>query len=487
VLFLALGIVSGLTVPTLARQNRNRPYLTFNLDLLDIDKVDSKITGKNVYIAILDTGLTNYWNEFIPEDRIQKGWARRFHDTGMDFEVENGYYPEWGGWDSIIESRDIVASNEEWIDEGQHGTKLISYITGWYYNDPYTGNYYFFKGIAPGAKIIPIKVYTAYQINDGIWTEFCNDYTMASGIKYITELAEKNPNKRFIIDISSGWQQYTILGETIIPWYEMIPETIVAIYDAIAAGVVVVASAGNNGFNYGGYRGMVYPAALDEVISAGASFWLDNEWAPYELNDDGTAKSYDPLWFMNDVPEDNPELGLDNGDYSGVSVICSKALIEIDDPNDPQGSQELDVLVPSGFAVGPGKLPSGPDPYSMYYYDDTLHYAGFTSGAAPQVAGIIALMLHANPDLSVSDVETILKQSADKIAPWYLGGIPSSPLPGYFIPPNPLAYYLGGMMPVFWGIIPDSNWPEIYQDYGLDLGSGLAQADSAVEMAKSYI
>ncbi|MFX1587119.1 MAG: S8 family serine peptidase [Promethearchaeota archaeon] len=445
---------------------------------MDIDKVDSKITGKDVYIAILDTGLTSYWKEFIPEDRIQWGWVRHFHDLAMDFEVENGYYPDWGGWDSIIESRDIVASNEEYLDEGHHGTKLISYITGWFYNDPYTGNYYFFKGIAPGAKIIPIKVYTAYQVDDGIWTEFCNDYTMASGIKYITELAEKHPNKRFIIEISSGWQN-EIIGETIIPWYEMCPEIIGAVYDAIDAGVVVVASAGNNGFNYGGYRGMVYPAALDEVISAGASFWLDNEWVPYELNDDGTAKSYNPLWFMNDVPEDNPELGLDNGDYSGVSQLCSRALIEIDDPNDPQGYQELDVFVPSGFAVGPGKLPGGPDPYSMYYYDDTLHYVGATSGAAPQLAGIIALMLQANPDLSVSEVETILKESADEIAPWYFGY--------YFIPPYPLpGYFYGGMLPTVWGILPFPFPPE-YQDIGLDLGSGLAQADSAVEMAKSYI
>jgi len=465
--------------------------LTFNLDLLDIDKVDSKITGKDVYIAILDTGLTSYWKEFIPEDRIQWGWARHFHDLAMDFEVEHGDYPEWGGWDSIIESRDIVASNEEYLDEGHHGTKLISYITGWYYNDPYTGNYYFFKGIAPGAKIIPIKVYSAYQIDDGIWTEFCNDYTMASGIKYITELAEKRPNKRFIIEISSGWQNVTnAAGETIIPWYEMIPETIEAIYDAIAAGVVVVASAGNNGFYYGEYRGMVYPAALDEVISAGASYWLESqygeewmgEWVPYELNYDDvppTAKSYNPLWFMNDVPEDNPELGLDNGDYSGVSPISSRALKKIIDQNDPQDHQELDVFVPSGFAVGPGKLPSGPDPLSMYYYDDTLHYAGFTSGAAPQVAGIIALMLHANPDLSVSEVETILKESADEIAPWYLGE--------YFIPPFLYPGFIyGGMMPVFWGIFPFPFPPE-YQDIGLDLGSGLAQADAAVEMAKSYI
>jgi subtilisin family serine protease len=469
---------SMLTVYAIARQNRNDPYMTFNLDLLDVDKVDAKISGKNTYIAILDSGLTSYWKEFIPENTIEWGWVRRFHDTALDFEYENGEYPEWGGWDSVVESHDIVASNDEWIDEGQHGTKLISYITGWHYNDKYTGKYYFFEGIAPRTKVIPLKVRNAYQLEDGSWVEGWNDYTMASGIKYITDLAEKNPNKRFIIDISTGVTD-ELIGEEIVPWYDIIPETITAIDNAIEANVVVVAAAGNFGMNFGGYRGMMYPAAIPKVISVGASFWLDNEWVPYEFNDDGTA-SYNPLWFLNDVPEEDPKSGIDNGDYSGVSLMSSRALIEVD--------QELDVFAPGGFVVGPGKAPNGPDPLSMYYYDDTLHYAGGTSGAAPQIAGIIALMLDANSDLSVSEVESILKASADEMAPWYLSA-PDLPAPfdgGYFIPPYP-GFPDGTMLPNCWGIIPVPWWPSYLQDIGYDLGSGVAQADLAVEMALNII
>jgi subtilisin family serine protease len=40
---------------------------------------------------------------------------------------------------------------------------------------------------------------------------------------------------------------------------------------------------------------------------------------------------------------------------------------------------------------------------------------GGTSSAAPGVAGVVALMLSANPDLSVKQVRQILKNTADKI------------------------------------------------------------------------
>ena len=42
---------------------------------------------------------------------------------------------------------------------------------------------------------------------------------------------------------------------------------------------------------------------------------------------------------------------------------------------------------------------------------------GGTSSAAPLMAGICALLLSANPDLTVTDIKNILRQSADKIGP----------------------------------------------------------------------
>lgn len=457
-------IILGLTtitivIPVLARQNRSAPYWNYNLDIYDVDKVDSKITGKGVYIAILDSGFTSYWKEFIPENSIKWGWARRFHDRGMDVEVMTGEYP---GPD-IVESRDIVASNDEWLDEGHHSTKVISYITGWYYNDQMLEKYYFFRGIAPGAKIIPIKVKTAYNIDEE-WGEWWSDASMAAGIDYIIQLAELHPDNRFVIYIGAG------VGSPLI-----IPDTMDAIDRATEAGIVFVAPAGNSGFIPPGvpenFRSMGYPAAYSPVISVGAAVYADG--VPWEGNYQGAFWPFDwmndpptyfnELAFMEDVPEG------DNGQLCAVALGSSRGFPD----------QDLDILGVGMFIAGPGKKYDGQseDAARLYYYDDTLEYGGGTSGTAAQVAGIIALILQANPNLSPNEVEQILENSADFIPPagleWALVP-PMSGFPDGILLPNP------------WGTLLNMFFPWL-SDEGLDVtGAGLVQADTAVEMALAF-
>ncbi|MBK6901386.1 MAG: S8 family serine peptidase [Saprospirales bacterium] len=55
--------------------------------------------------------------------------------------------------------------------------------------------------------------------------------------------------------------------------------------------------------------------------------------------------------------------------------------------------------------IGPMAVPGG---------DRYMHFGG-TSGATPIVAGICALMLSVNPDLTSREVKQILKDTADKV------------------------------------------------------------------------
>ena len=458
---------------------RRNPTTTWTLDIMDVDQSFKRypwIKGKNVYIAVIDTGLCSYWDEFIPEDSIKKGWGRRFHDLGMDIEVETGNYPG----PEIVESRDFIASNELWLDEGHHGTKVISYITGWYYLDSYTGKKYFFEGIAPQAKIIPIKVRTAYYLlqdpeNDiWAWGEAYTDAMMEAGINYVINLAKKHKHDRFVIYLGGGVSDPA-----------EIPSTLDAIDNAVANNIVVVAAAGNTGFIMPWeppvFRSMMYPAAYEPVISAGvaAYAYVDPETGKYfgefaPFNPD--TLEFNALQFLEDVPEG------DNGKLVGPALGSSRAF----------EGQDLDVLGVGMLNMpGPGKKYENQplDAARLYYYDDIIDYSGGSSGTAGQVAGICALILQANPSLKPAEVEKILEDTSDDIPPYGpyfildIEGVPT-PIPELFSLVPPMSGFPEGtVMPAVWGDSLGMFFPWM-SDTGLDIsGGGLVQADAAVKAA----
>ncbi len=140
-----------------------------------------------------------------------------------------------------------------------------------------------------------------------------------------------------------------------------------AIDYAISKGVIVVASAGNEG-----YQGMGYPGAYEPVISVAASGWV-SEWVG-----GGT------WWYANDVADP-----LNPNDYY-ITDFSSREL----------PGQDLDVAAPGSWVVGPYQTNSG----QLSYF-----FLGGTSMASPHVAGIAALMMQKNPNLTQFDVEGILE------------------------------------------------------------------------------
>jgi subtilisin family serine protease len=232
-------------------------------------------------------------------------------------------------------------------DQNSHGTHVTSTILGYsMYGTPV-------NGVAPMATVIPVKI-----LNQSGWGW---SSVIARGIIYIADM-KLGPlaGHPVVINMSLGGSRLDPMEEAAIDY-------------AIDKGVIIVASAGNRGT-----AGMDYPGAYAPVISVGASGWV-GEW---------TSSSW---WTSNVADPTNPD------DYY-VADFSSR-----------QGSgQDLDVLAPGTWVVGPYQTNSG----QISYY-----FLGGTSMASPHVAGIVALMAQKNPALTAAQAEAKLEESAIYLAP----------------------------------------------------------------------
>ncbi len=380
---------------------------TWDIDMIDAEKAGD-YTGAGVYVAILDTGLATNWRAYFPEERIATELGRGFVDKGVMKEDRTGNYTA-----NVVESKDYHGDHP-------HGTHVTSTVIGYSIRGTAV------DGVAPGAMIIPVKVLETYP---ALEATFGTDAAVAAGINYIAELAETRPDDSFVINMSLG--SLSVISDV----------EREAIDRAIAAGVIIVTSAGNDGL-----EGMGSPASYDPVISVGATGWAADlntctgEWLLY---DDGCYLS--GSFWTTDVPEDAS---------AAVSYITDFSARERSDLW-PTTDQNIDVVAPGSWVVGP--YPASKVPWwagsenagaSQYYF------VGGTSMASPHVAGVAALLLEKDPTLEQADVEFILQSTTD-------------PLP------------FSGTQPVA-----DPDLGLIYVSWGLDgfdaVGYGLVQVDAAL-------
>ena len=280
--------------------------------------------GTGVYVAVLDTGLVDNWPYYFPADRIAVDYAVCFGGGGGD----NGT---------------VSTQPNKWEhDQNSHGTHVTSTIIGYNFNGVPV------NGVAPLATVIPVKVLNQ---NGSGWSS-----VIARGIVYVADLkAGALAGHPVVINMSLGGPSMDAMEQAAIDY-------------AIAKGVIVVASAGNEGT-----AGMGYPGAYAPVISVAASGWI-GEWV-------GGGS-----WWYQNVPDPtNPD------DYY-IAAFSSRAL----------PGQDLDVAAPGSWIVGPYQT----DGQISYYF------LGGTSMASPHVAGIVALMAQKDPTLTAPDAETILEGSA---------------------------------------------------------------------------
>jgi subtilisin family serine protease len=412
---------------------------TWDADMINSDATG--FTGKGVYVAVLDTGLAPNWKDYFPVDHVAT-------DLGKGFKEEIK-------WDvktqSFLESGTVHETT--WIGDigSTHGTHVTSTIIGYNYYAPadaaagYPLKPLFVNGIAPGVKIIPVKVLADYSIGKS-QTDPVNytdmkfvmgtDRAVAAGIRYATDLKIAGYSPMVITMSLGGPAPSTVMSD--------------AIDYAIANGVIVVAAAGNEGD-----AGMGWPGAYPQVISAGASGWKYEWYAPEFVAPPPRDRLWwlqDTTWGFNDVPEEKTTLA----DQVYVANFSSRE----------KEGQQLDVLAPGTWVRGP--FPGVPGFSHLPWWSPGLgwlmgrnpgnfYYLGGTSMATPHVTAVAAQMLEKNPTLGQAQVESILKSTA-------------LPIPA------------GSML--IYDLSPTLGW--YTYSWGADAtGAGLVQADGALAAVPS--
>ncbi len=303
---------------------------TWDLDAVNVTNLGSgRVTdydGTGVYVAVLDTGLVDSWRQYFPQERIAEEFAIAFGGGGGEMGVVSSQPNKWEH------------------DQNSHGTHVTSTILGYSMRGTPV------NGVAPMATVIPVKVLNQ---NGSGWSS-----VVAAGIVYVTDLKVdgKLGNSPVVINMSLGGPSLDAMEQAAVDY-------------AVENGVIIVASAGNEGT-----AGMGYPGAYAPVISVAASGWV-GEWKS------GT------WWYATDVPDPT------NADDFYITDFSSRAL----------AGQDLDVAAPGSWIVGPYQVNSG----QISYY-----FLGGTSMSSPHVAGIVALMLQKDPSLTANDAELALEDSA---------------------------------------------------------------------------
>lgn len=155
-------------------------------------------------------------------------------DTGI-----NAEHPEFAG--RLVDGYDFINNDHQPEDLSGHGTHVAGVIAAALDNGEGVA------GVCPNCTLMPVKVLNRYNL--GSWSQ------LAQGILFAAD------NGARVINLSLG---ATSRSETLAR----------AIDYAIESGVVVVASAGNNGSDR-----PFYPAAFDGVIGVSATTIKGEHWA----------------------------------------------------------------------------------------------------------------------------------------------------------------------------------------------------------------
>ncbi len=236
--------------------------VTINAD----DVWGQNYTGKNVVVAVLDTGTNIYHNDL--KDHLWEG-AVDTDDDGTPDEVVNG-------WNFSVNN-----GNSNIIDDNGHGTHCAGIVCG----DGTSGTT---TGVAPDALLMTVKVL------GGIGTGSVDN--MIAGVQFAVE------NGADILSISLGYRADQIS----VAQKELIRD---AFNEVLTSGAIVCAAVGNDGNTLGAPYNVDYPAAcpspwrnpaqtleggLSSVIAVGAndlaassqgpSTWQDTEFNDYQYS-----------------------------------------------------------------------------------------------------------------------------------------------------------------------------------------------------------
>ncbi|GAA2458419.1 type VII secretion-associated serine protease mycosin [Streptomyces macrosporus] len=262
-----------------AKPYEGRPW---SLKRVLLEELWKNTEGKGVKVAVIDTG--------VDDDHPQLKGAV---DTklGKNFLPKNPKKDEYGN----VPERGAENGTDDTVG---HGTKVAGIIAARPADN--TG----FVGIAPEATIIPIRQNDAAGNGD--------TGTLAASINYAVEVGAD------VINISQDTAE------------PLKPNSALerAVNAALAAGVVVVASAGNDGL--GGNVKETYPASYEGVIAV-ASSDRNNERAPFSQSGDFVDVAAPGVDMISTVPKGGH--CADNGtSFSAPYVAGVAALLVAEHP-----------------------------------------------------------------------------------------------------------------------------------------------------------
>ena len=245
------------------------------------------------------------------------------------------------------------------FDDRGHGTHCAGIICG-------DGNSGKITGVAPDATLMPIKLYGQ---NTGITID-----KMTSGVQFAIN------NNADIVSISQGWMKTSDANRTILR------ETF---DNLLSLGIVAVVAAGNDRRDLS-----IYPAPYNVRTPGDCP-------PPWLHPDQTTTGGLSSVVSVGAVDNNNAVLGL-----SSQGPVTWQTTSYNDYPYSPgMGLIRPDI-------VAPGSV------YSLDYEtnDGNDIRKDGTSMAAPCVAGVMALMLEKNPELSPADLCRIVETTAKKLS-----------------------------------------------------------------------
>ena len=303
----------------------NDPYYQYqwHYPQISLPQAWNVTTGANAIVAVIDTGVV------LSHADLQGQLV-----DGYDFIKDAALA---GDGDGIDPNPDDPGDHYDNGSSSFHGTHISGTVAA------ATNNSVGVAGVAFGAKVMPLRV---LGIGGGGY-----DYDIEQAVRFAAGLANDSgtvPLRRAdVINLSVGGPGFSPGSQ--------------AVYDqAHAAGVVIVAAAGNDGVDQ-----MNYPAAFPGVIAVGA----------VDIN---KARAY----YSN--------FG------SWISVVA------------PGGNTTQDV---NGDGRPDGVLSTATTDSSGMLANDYATWMG-TSMAVPHVAGVIALMKAVNPSLTPQKVADLLTSGA---------------------------------------------------------------------------
>jgi serine protease AprX len=319
-------------------------------------------TGAGIGVAVIDSGISN-WHDDLRINPYGQTQPTLLNLGSLSLSKTGLVMPKN---QRVAHFKDFVNGYTTPYDDWGHGTHVAGIVAGNGYDTVGIR-----EGIAPGAHIVALKALARDGSGSISNVIAAIDYAIANKAKY---------NIRVInMSLSSG----------VFESYHTDPLTQAA-KRAVEAGIVVVASAGNRGKAADGspqYGAIGAPGNAPWVLTVGAS----STQGSVDRRDDVIASYSSRGPTMIDFAA-KPDL-----------VAPGTGTVSLSDP-----TSRL-YLEKSGFLSGGLLFGLISKPY--------LTLSG-TSMAAPVVSGTIALMLHANPNLTPNMIKAIL-QFTSQVYPSY--------------------------------------------------------------------